>query len=447
VPLSDVANIQISTSGAGLTQPGFGTALILGGYSKAWAERTRFYSELAGGVDVDFAVGTPEYLAAEKLLSQNPRPELIAIGRGTRKPTQVFKLTIPAVLAQVVTKFSLTIAGAEVSFTSDANPTQAEVAQGLTDAINVGTAAHHLGAVKDAGNGFITITHDTVGGWTRLAMVDQAPGVQVLSIEETSADPGVAADLGEIAVESGANWYALVTTHKSTAIVTAAAAWVEANEKLYPVQSIETAIPNTALAGATDIATAQKALAHARTGVFYDPDNGAFLDAALLGRVLPLTAGSETWALKTLSGIVARTYTGTQLVNLKAKLCGWYYSLWGRNVTQEGKVAAGEYFDTIRGRDALKVDMQGRVFLALAIPDKVPFTDGGASMVAAEIHASLEAYVRIGFLVEGSTTVTMPKISTVSVNDKALRKLTGIKFGAQLAGAIHKTDIAGVLTN
>lgn len=447
MPLSDVANISISTSGGGLTAPGFGTALILGAYSKAWVERTRFYTELAGGVDVDFAAGTPEYLAAEKLLSQNPRPETIAIGRGTRKPTQVFKLTIPAVFAQVVTKFSLTIAGAEVAFTCDANPTQAEVAQGLTDAINAGTGAHHLAAVKDAGNGFITITHDTLGGWTRVAMVDQAPGVQVLSIEETSADPGVAADLGEIALESGADWYALVTVHKSTAIVTAAAAWVEANEKLYPVQSVQTAIPNTVLAGATDIAAAEKTLAHARTGVLYDPDNGVFLDAALLGRLLPLTPGSETWALKTLAGVPARSYTGTQLTNLKAKLGGWYYALWGRNVTQQGKVAAGEYFDTIRGRDALKVDMQSGVFLALAAADKVAFTDAGAQIVGQEIDASLKRFVRRGFLVEGTLSVTLPRVATISANDKLARKYSGIKFSAQLAGAIHMVDIAGVLTN
>lgn len=446
MPLSDIANIQISTTGGGLSAPGFGTALILGAYSKAWVERTRFYTDLVGGVDADFAAGTPEYLAASAYFGQTPRPEKLAIGRGTRIPTQRWKLTIPAVLAQVVTKYSLTIAGAEVQFTTDANPTQAELAQGLTDAINAGTGVHHLVAVKDAGNGFITITNDTAGGWTRLAMVDQAPGVQVLSIEETTADPGVAADLGEIAVESGSEWYAPLPLFRSTAIVTAVAAWAEAAEKLYAAQSQETAIPNTVLAGATDIAAAQKMLAHARTGVLYDPDNGVFLDAGLLGRVLPLDPGSETWALKTIAGVPARTFTSSQLQNLKDKLGGWYYSLWGRSVTQEGKVAAGEYFDTIRGRDALKVDMQSRVFLAIATVDKVPFTDGGAGTVAAAIDQSLKLFVRRGFLVDGSTSITMPKVSTVSANDKLLRKYTGIKFGAQLAGAIHKLDIAGSLT-
>lgn len=447
MPLSDVANIQISTTGGVLTQPGFGTLLILGGYNAAWAERTRFYTDLAGGVDADFAVGTPEYLAAQAAFSQNPRPEQIAIGRGTRKPTQKWKLTIPAVLAQVVTKFTIKIAGTAVDFTSDANPTQAEVAQGITDAINAGTATHHLVAVKDAGNGFITITHNTVAGWTRLEMVDQAPGVQVLSIEETTVDAGAAADLGEIAAESGANWYAIVSVYRSTAIVTAVAAWAEANEKLYPVQSQETAIINTAAAGATDIAAAEKTLAHARTGVLYDPDNGVFLDAALLGRCLPLTPGSETWALKTLAGVPARNYTGTHLTNLKDKRCGWYYSLWGRNLSQEGKVASGEYFDAIRGRDALKVDMQGRIILRLAAADKIPFTDGGATMIRGEIDASLQEFVRRGFLVEGSTWITVPKVADVNPNDKAARKYSGIKFGAQRAGAIHKTDIVGVLTD
>lgn len=446
MPLSDIANISISTTGGGLSAPGFGTALILGAVNKAWAERTRFYTELAGGVDADFAAGTPEYLAAEKLLSQNPRPERIAIGRCALVPTHKFKLTIPAVLAQVVTTFSIELDGVAYSYTSDATPTQAEVAQGLTDAINAGTAAHKLVAVKDAGNGFITLTDNTAGDWCRVKMVDQAPGVQVLSLEETTVDAGIATDLAAIAAESGGDWYAVVPVFKSTAIVTAVAAWVEANEKLLVVQSQETAIINTVLAGATDIAAAEKALAHARTGIIYGVDNGEFADAALLGRCLPLDPGSETWALKTLSGVAALTLTGTHLTNLKAKLCGWYYSLWGRNVTQEGKVAAGEYFDTIRGRDALKADMQSRIFLRMASADKVPFTNDGATIIRGEIDAALQFFVRRGFLVEGSLSITMPDVADVSANDKALRKYTGIKFGATLAGAVHKVDIAGTLT-
>lgn len=446
MPLSDIANISISTTGGGLSAPGFGTALILGAFSKTWAERTRFYTDLAGGVDVDFAAGTPEYLAASALLSQNPRPERIAIGRGALVPTQKFKLTFPAVLAQVVTTFSIELDGVVYTWTSDATPTQAELALGLTAAINAGTAAHKLVAVKDAGDGFSTLTNNTAGDWCRVKMIDQAPGVQVLSLEETTVDAGIATDLAAIAAESGGDWYAIVSVFKSTAIVTAIAAWVEANEKLFPVQSQETAIINTVLAGATDIAAAQKTLAHARTGIIYGPDNGSFGEAGLLGRCLPLDPGSETWALKTISGEPALTLTGTHLTNLKAKLCGWYYSLWGRNVSQEGKVAAGEFFDTIRGRDALKVDMQSRIFLRLASADKVPFTDAGATVIRGEIDASLQFFVRRGFLVEGSTSITMPKVADVSANDKALRKYSGIKFGATLAGAVHKVDIAGVLT-
>lgn len=446
MPLSDIANISISTTGGGLSAPGFGTALILGAFSKTWAERTRFYTELPGGVDVDFAAGTPEYLAAEKALSQNPRPERIAIGRCALVPTQKFKLTFPAVLAQVVTTFQIKLDGVIYEWTSDATPTQTELAVGLTAAINAGTAAHKLVAVKDAGDGFSTLTNNTVGDWCRVEMIDQAPGVQVLSLEETTADAGIATDLAAIAAESGGDWYGIVSVFKSTAIVTAIAAWAEANEKLFPVQSQETAIPNTVLAGATDIATAEKTLAHARTGVLYDPDNGVFLDAALLGGCLPLDPGSETWALKTLAGVPARTYTGTQLTNLKAKLCGWYYSLWGRNVSQEGKVAAGEYFDTIRGRDALKVDMQSRIFLRMASANKIPFTNDGATILRGEIDAALQLFVRRGFLVEGSLSITMPDVADVSANDKALRQYTGIKFGATLAGAVHKVDIAGTLT-
>ena len=40
----------------------------------------------------------------------------------------------------------------------------------------------------------------------------------------------------------------------------------------------------------------------------------------------------------------------------------------------------------------------------------------------------------------------LPKVADVNPSDKANRKYPGIRFGAQLAGAIQKVDIAGVLT-
>lgn len=440
MPLSDLADIQISTSGAGLSLPGFGVAMILGGYSKTWAERSRTYSQLAGGVDADFAAGTPEYLAAASLFGQTPHPTSVVIGRGTRPATQAFKVSIPTPLPQLATAFSIVIDGTTYTFTSDATPTQAEVCDGLSTACG---AIAGLTMTEDGGKTYFTLT-GVAGAWHRVSLVEQAPGVTLLSIEETTVDPGVASDLGEIATENP-NFYAVVLPYKSKAIMSAAAVWVEANERLMVFASQESAIISVAISGATDVATTAKAAAYARTAIVYDPDNGVFADAALLGRCLPETPGSETWADKTLAIAPARNLTGTHLANLRAKNCGWVYSIAGRNLTQEGKVAAGEWIDTVRGRDALKVDMQGRIVTRIADSKKIPYTDKGATIIEGEMRASLKEFERRGFIAEGTSDVVMPKVAAQSSVDRANRYFPGATFTGVLAGAIHKISILGAL--
>lgn len=452
MPLSDLANISISTSGAGLGLPGFGVALILGAYSKTWPERVRTYSSLVAGVDADFAAGTPEYLAAAALFGQNPRPDAVMIGRGTRKPTQVFKVYIPAdgSLAQQVTTFVVTVGGVDYTFTSDATPTQAEVTTGVAAALSAGTGTHGLTVTSVAGT--ITMT-GAVGAWQRVCLKENAPGVTILGLEETTADPGVASDLGEIATENG-QFYAVTLIHKSKAIMSAAAPWVEASERLLAFASQESTIITAAVGGATDAAATAKTAAYARTAVMYDPDNGVFADAAILGRCLPETPGTETWANKTLAGVPARNLTATHLVNLRAKNAGWVYSIGGRNLTEEGKVAAGEWIDTVRGRDALKVDMQGRVVTRIADAKKIPYTDRGAAILHGEILASLRSFEpggtnatkEAGLIAEGSSFVIMPRVSAQSVVDRGARYFPGVQFGGDLAGAIHKLKAAGTLT-
>jgi hypothetical protein len=90
--------------------------------------------------------------------------------------------------------------------------------------------------------------------------------------------------------------------------------------------------------------------------------------------------------------------------------------------------------------------MQGRIFDRLrSAPEKIPYTDGGATIVQGEIAASLKAFVDRGFIAPGSTTVTVPKVKDQGPNDRANRYFPGITFGGDLAGAIHKLSISGAL--
>ncbi len=108
MPLSDIATINVTTTGAGVTRAGYGVPAILS-YTAAGPDRTTTYSSI-GSVADDFAVNTPEYRAANKVFGQSPKISRIVIGRGTLPPTQRFSVGVQAVALN--TDFSVRIAGA-----------------------------------------------------------------------------------------------------------------------------------------------------------------------------------------------------------------------------------------------------------------------------------------------------------------------------------------------
>lgn len=93
--LSEHVAITITADSLGVPLAGFGSPMILS-VNAAFAERIRFYSDLAGVGD-DFMTTSPEYLAAAAIFAQNPHPEQIAIGRALGKPTQKYRIDVSAV--------------------------------------------------------------------------------------------------------------------------------------------------------------------------------------------------------------------------------------------------------------------------------------------------------------------------------------------------------------
>ena len=446
MPLSDIANVSISLQTGGLTQQGFGTGLILGYSMTGWVERSRTYSSITG-VAADFATTTPEYKAASAYFAQSPRPEQLVIGRGALKPTMIFKLTVASVLNSQ--KYSVVLAGAQYDITSDGTATNDEIITALQAALAApATAAGFTAAVAGvAPNTYLTLTGNATGNWVSFYPTDPA----LLTLLQTTTDPGIATDLNAIIVEND-NWYALITLYNSSACVTAAAGWTETKDKIYGVQVTDSECATVAVGIASDISKALQTAAYYRTFDVYHPDNGQFIDAATFGRLLPYTPGSETWRGKTLAGISAMgtvppfKLTETWRQNLIAKNAGYYYTHNGRNITAEGKVAAGEWIDTIRGRDRLKARIQEAVAIVVMNADKVPYTDAGIGKIDNAIRGCLRLSVTDGFLTD-NYSVVVPTAASQALVDKAARILRGYSFTAPIAGAIHVAYITGTLTN
>lgn len=441
--LSQFVTVTITRDTVGASRAGFGTPLLLSAYA-SFAERTRTYESLAE-VAEDFAVTTsPEYLAAQQLFSQSPRPAQIKIGRSALKPTQVYRINVTTVRNSHTYTINVKgkgVTSTAVTFTSDASATNDEIIAGLVAALNLVTGNNYLAAAVDSGTSdYATVTGDAAGDWFSLE-VDPAD----LEVLQTHADPGVATDLANIALEDD-DWYALITFYNSNAYVLAAAAWIETQKKIYYCDLDETKTITQAVTG-SDTADDLHTLAYARTAVWYHPSSAAMLGASIAGRCLPIDPGGETHALKNLSGVAAVTMTSTHRTNLLAKEANSYRTVGGSGRTFDGTTADGDYIDVTRGLDWLENDMQVGVFNALASADKIPFTDAGVAVVENEVRASLARAVVAGVLSDDpKPVVTVPRVANIASADKAARNLPDVSWSATLAGAIHKVNIAGTVS-
>ena len=145
-PLTTVVSLTITQDSVSLARASFGIPMILS-HTAAWSERVRTYSSSAEVLD-DFDIDEPEYLAANAMFSQNPRPETIKIGRASLAPTLQYTL---AATAANSTDYDIDVSGpgitdTAVTYTSDAAATVAEIHSGLITALNAVTGNNYIAA-------------------------------------------------------------------------------------------------------------------------------------------------------------------------------------------------------------------------------------------------------------------------------------------------------------
>lgn len=438
--LSDIVNVSISTESAKVERAGFGVPLILAADAPGgFTERVRYYTSITG-LALDFATTTATYKMASAVFAQNPRVPRIAVGRLALKPTLSWTITP---VAGNTTAYTVYVNGTAATYTSDSSGTVAEITAGLKTAID---ALAVSGLTTTDNTTSLTVALSTAGAFASLEVANPA----LLGIVQAHSDPGVATDLAAIAIEDS-TWYAILNPFNSKAMAVAIAAWAETAKKLFICQSQDSTTLTVAVGsdtgGSASTAAAMRTAGYYRTAVIYHPETSAFADGAWAGACLPLDPGSETWAFKTLAGVDYTTMTATHRTNALAKNANIHERTAGVSHTYNGTVAGGEYVDVIRGRDWLEAVMSEDIFEALANARKIPFTDAGISVIEGIIKAKLTAGVASGLLAaDPAPAVTVPKAADVSSGDKALRKLTGVKFDATLAGAIHATTISGVVS-
>ena len=279
------------------------------------------------------------------------------------------------------------------------------------------------------------------------AIFSQNPSVNKIVVgRKDSNDATIDAALNAIANENN-DWYGIVVDQALVSSFADVASWVETAKKfaIFWITDVNAYDPSKS----TDLASVLKLANRNRSAVVWHatPAGGAdYPDAAWMGEGIPYEPGTSTWAYKTLNGVTPDTLLASQETALKNKNCNYYMTVGGVSITQEGKVASGEYIDIIIGTDWIEARLREAVYSALVNNRKIPYDDTGIAMIEGLVKGVLNEAASKGILQADSIAVTVPKYADIPQADKLARKLPDVKFSALYQGVIHSVTINGTIS-
>ncbi len=444
--LDRIVKVDISLNTTGVSQEGFSTILCVGPHIHGLT-RVNTYTSADQMIDDGFAADDPLYQMVSDAFAQTPSPARVKVGR-----QQVSSCKVSVAQLGAESTYTLTVSGYDASgnvaeksysYTNDEG-SETDILAGLETAI---TGDSEALVTADDSTGALVLTAKDLS--QPFALKASSMLSVVLSDSTESAAQTMAAIMG-----SDSDFYGVCFTSKEASDVLAMADWAESAGKLYGTSFGGAAVNNSEMT--TDIGSQLKAKNYYRTFWFYHDAADEFPEAAVMARCFAVDPGGETWANKKLAGITVDALTETEYNAVTGKNGNTFELFRNVSITQNGKVAAGEWIDVIRFRDWLEEEIKVNVFNLLINRDKVPYTDAGIAAVEARIREALALGQTRGGIApteydaDGNPnlgyTITVPLAADISANQKASRVLTDVKFTARLAGAIHVVEITGSLT-
>jgi hypothetical protein len=441
--LSDIVSVSISANTRAPTQAGFNQPLLYS-YHTRWLETYRVYEETADMITDGFTASDAAYLMALALCSQDNRPESFIVGRHTgAAPAWTGELVITDATEGAVVSFRVVGTDGldvEVSYTILAAATTTTVATAVELLVEALAGINCSSAVAT-----ISITAVTAGVIYYFVPVSGATKIKGAEYRDTTPDQNYGAAIAVLDLETGgteADWYGVAIDLRSAANIEDTAAQIEAMAKVYIAGTLDTReAESTGVLGA-----ALKAAGYDRTALIHSRRGHQYSDCGWLGSRLAFDPGTVTWKFAELSGVTVDVWTSTQRTNMETDNVNFYQTTGGIGITSEGVMSSGEFIDNTILIDWLTARIMERVFGTLANAKKVPFTDKGSDLIVAEVLAQLREGEDLGGLETDTSYVRAPAVSTISTADRAARHLRTIRFGARIAGAVHKVTLQGDLT-
>lgn len=424
--LTDIIDIQITRETAAVAQTNFNVPLFLAAHTR-FIERARNYSSIEAVAD-DFDAASNVYIAAQRLFSQQLRPNQIVIGR-----RQVPGATISVTTVASLVSYTLTISGRAFTYTSIANDTAVKIMTGLKTSYDASPVAGVT--MNDNGDGTLALV--ATADWS-LTVSDN------LSSSENPSTEAWPDAINAVQNEND-TWYALAIESHVEADVLATAQAIEAKKKIFGTSSKEQSVQ---VVGDSDVFSKLKAANYQRTfGIYSLTADEQYPECAWIGYQLQEQPGSNTWAYKELANVTVSRLSDTVSKNILDKNGNTYETVGGLASTIGGKMFGGEWIDVMVFVDWLEQRMKERLWFRMRNSKKIPFTAAGAAIIEAEVRAQLNDGIRAGGLADSpAPVVNVPDVLSIAPNLRAQRIFEGITFEARLAGAIHFVKIRGTVT-
>lgn len=427
ISIDTIVDVDVSRQTTGITTNGYNLPMFLG-LHKGFTERFKIYADMTE-VGNDFAPTSNEYRAAQSHFSQTPSADRFAIGR--QDSTTVTYTPVVANSAN----YSVTIDNVEYNFISDVDATADEIVTGLTSAINGDSNA----VVTASGTSTLVLTADSpTVPFTAKASSNLTP---VYATTETLTEAVQA-----ILMESN-EWYGgMGYSHIKADQLELAAAFSAARKTYLTSSSDPTAINSSYNADNTSAMKAFNTNNFDRAGIFYSAvADTNYPEASVMSMWFGYQPGQITVTNKRLAATPSDNLTGGQANNAFAKYGSVYAPVVadgapnGTSIILGGTFGDGTFYDIIRDIDFAVSDLQVTVFNRFVNIPKIPFTAQGLALLEGAINDSMQRMITQGIF--SRVEVIMPTLDQISANDRALRKVTGIKVIGTLAGAIHTCQI------
>lgn len=444
--LDRIAKVNIDLKTTPITEAGFNTILVAGMHVNKLGSIS-VYTDIDGLPEDGFKEDSEIYKAVKSAFMQTPKPSFVKVGKIKCDSVEIEVLNAVVDAEYKITVQSLNdsyeVVSSEYKYTATAIDTVATIANELKTAIESDTVLNPI-----ATDSTLTLSNKTTGKDFAITVSDN---LKITGL--TKGLLSIGENLSKIN-STDSNWYGLVYASHKVEDILEVADWTEAKNKIFGTSTNENGAKSNE--STTDLGSKLKEKNYLRTHWWYHDKSDEYIESAILTSCFSYNPGSETWANKKLSGISSDGLTESEYQAIKAKNGNTFESFGSFSITQNGKMAGGEWIDVIRFRDWLQSKMQTNIVSVLINSPKIPYTDGGINIISSQVQSTLKEGQNVGgiapteYLEDGTPNpgyvMSVPLASNISSNDKANRNLKNVRFSARLAGAIHVAEISGAVT-